>query len=257
MATLDSLIKEIKKKREFSSLPNSLVNDYLSSVLKKYNLSPNSLKYREEKIIVKEVRAQLRQITGQFQKISKKRLKILSQDDFNSLLKTHASTAERLNFYPKIKEIISSLKINSILDLGCGLNPLALAEPRYLYYASDIREDELSIIKEFFSKKGIDGKIFVFDLRKINSGLLPKADLCILFKVLDVIEKNSHKLADKILNEIECRYFLVSFATKKLSGKPMSFPERKWFEKMLLRKNYNFKKFNSENEVFYLIDKSA
>ncbi len=255
MTAFESLIEKIKKKPEFSSLPDSLVSDYLSDLLKKHNLSLDSLKYREEKIIIKEIRAELRNITGQFQKKSK-RSKLLSTNNYHELLKTHSSTAERLDFYPKLRELIKNLNVSSILDLGCGLNPIALAEPKYFYYASDIREDELSIIKDFFSKNNIKGEVFTYDLRKIKEGELPNAGLCILFKVLDVIEKKTHKLTNKILEIINSKYFLVSFATKKLSGKSMHFPERKWFEHILERKSYKFDKFNSNNEIFYLFYKS-
>ena len=254
MDAFDLIVKKIKKKPEFSNLPDSLVSDYLSDFLKKHNLSTESLNDKEQKIIIKEIRAKLRSITGQFQKTTK-RSKLLSANNYHELLKTHSSTFERLDFYPKIKEIINNLNVSSILDLGCGLNPIALAEPKYLYYASDIREDELSIIKDFFLKNNIKGKVFSYDLRKIKEGDIPNVDLCILFKVLDVIEKKSHKLANKILDMINCRYFLASFATKKLSGKKMAFPERRWFERILERKSYKFDKFNSNSEIFYLIYK--
>ena len=45
--------------------------------------------------------------------------------------------------------------------------------------------------------------------------------------------KKVQRFTNKILDIINCRYFLVSFATKKLSGKKMAFPERRWFERIL------------------------
>lgn len=140
------------------------------------------------------------------------------------------------------------------MDLACGLNPLALATSGVKYYASDIKEDELILIKKYFEKNKIKGKTFIYDIRKIKQDL-PKADLCLLFKVLDIIEKKGHKLAEKILKTVECKTILVSFPTKKLSGRPMRHPERKWLEKLLNRLNYPFKIFRSENEIFYLIKK--
>ena len=112
------------------------------------------------------------------------------------------------------------------------------------------------MINSFFEKNKISGKTFVYDLRKIKDGL-PKADLCLLFKVLDVIEDKKHKISREILQKVPCKKILVSFSTKKLSGKPMNYPKRKWFERLLQRLNYKFEKFSSDNEVFYLIDKSA
>ena len=169
-------------------------------------------------------------------------------------MQTHTSTSERLDFYPKLKKIIYELEPNSILDLGCGLNPLTLSKKGIKYYASDIKEDELEMVKKFFKRNKIEGKTFIQDLRRDISNL-PEADLCIIFKVLDVIEKKSHKFSEKILRTVKCKYFLVSFATKKLSGKSMKSPRRIWFEKILEKLNYSYKKFSSDNEIFYLCAK--
>ena len=252
--TKEKLIKEIKKKKELSGLSNQVVVDYLESYIKKYNLSLEKLKEKEIKLLIKELRSQLRNLTGRFQKSTKNRLKLLNEDSIKELLATHSSTSERLNFYPELKKIIKELKINSILDLGCGLNPLALAEKNIKYYASDIKEDDLSLVDKFFKKNSIKGKVFIQDIRKISSDL-PKADICLLFKVLDIADKANYKLAEKLIKNLSCRYILVSFATKTLSGRKMNFPRRKWLEHLLKNLGLKYKIISSDNEIFYLIDK--
>jgi len=254
----NQLIARIKQKKELSGLANSLVSDALEDYLKKYSIPLKNLRHPQEKIIIKEIRAELRNLAGRFQISLKKRLFLLEKGDIQTLLKTHTSTAERFDFYPKLKSLIKSLKINSILDLGCGLNPLELASPRINYYASDINQFDLSLVKKFFEKHSLPGKIFLFDLRKTNAlPTLPKADLCILFKVLDIIETKSHKLAKEIIEKLTCQYILISFATRTLSGKPMSCKNRKWLETILKILNYPYKIFSSNNEIFYLIRKDS
>lgn len=249
------IVQKIKQKKELAGIADSIVKDSLTNYLSKYRLSLDTLSKAELKIIVKDIRAELRNLVGRFQ-ISKKEQNIqFTKEEIDSLLRTHSSTSERLEFYPQLKEIISDLHVSSILDLACGLNPLALANKNLKYYASDINESELSIIKEFFLKKGISGEVFVYDLRKIKDDL-PKADICLLFKILDIIDDKKHKTTEKIISKIPCRKLLASFSTKKLSGKKMNYPERVWFEKLLGRLKYNYKKFSSTNEVFYLIDKT-
>lgn len=248
------LIEKIKKKKDLSGVSDILVSDLLENFSKRKKIPLSNLSEREEKIILKEIRSELHNFTGRFQKNFKNRNKLLSEKNFSEILKTHSSTSERLPFYPYLKSLISSFNIKSILDLGCGLNPLALASPEHTYYASDIKEDELEIIREFFREKKIPGKVFFHDIRKYSEKL-PKAELCIIFKVLDIL--NDKKLSEKILEKTPCKTFLISFSTKKLSGKKMNFPRRIWFEKILERKNYHYKKFESENEVFYLIEKSS
>ena len=244
----NEIVKKIKEKKELSGIAEKIIQDSLDSYLKKYNLSVPDLSNKEIKFLVKEIRSELRRLTGQykidFSKVSKE-----GKIDADKFLASHKSTSERKDFYPQLKKFISALKIKSILDLGCGLNPLALAEKGVEYYASDIDEKELAIIKKFFKQNKIKGKVFVCDIRKIKNDL-PKTDLCLIFKVLEIVNKN---LSEKILSTIPSKKILASFATKKLSGKRMTHPERSWFEKILERNNWKYEKIYSENEIFYYI----
>lgn len=263
----NKIVQKIKEKPELSGLSEKLVISEIESYEKKNNLSITSLGKKDLKIAITSIRKGLRNLSGQFQKSIKSRTSLisgdLSKDKVLELLRTHSSTYERLSFYPILSKKFFDLNINSILDLGCGLNPIALSEyifknnsnKNLKYYASDIKEDELSLISKYFKKKKIKGETFFYDLRKFDSSQLPKVDICILFKVLDIIEKGTHKLATKIIKELNSRYILVSFATKKLSGKSMSHPKRKWFESLLLSNSLEYETFSAENEFFYLIKK--
>ncbi len=143
------------------------------------------------------------------------------------------------------------------MDLGCGINPLALARKGIVYYALDIKKDELDLIKEFFVKKDIAGETILFDVRKIKEIELPAVDMCLIFKVFDILEKRGHKLAEEIIDNVKCRYFLISFSTKTLSGKPMNHPQRGWIERLLARKGFKFKQIKSKNEIFYLAERTC
>lgn len=251
-----NLIQKIKQKKEFKNLSDKVIKKSLYEYLKKNALDLRNLNEKDEKIIIKEIRAELRYYSGQFQKSSKNRLKIIENNSLDLLLKTHSSTSERIDFYPKLISIINSLNVKSILDLGCGLNPLALASRDITYLAVDIKEDELFIIKEFFKKNKINGETLIYDLRDFAHKDFIPVDLTILFKVLDILEKKSHKLANKIVNTISSKYILVSFATKKLSGKNMNFPQRPWFLSILRKNKLKYKSFANKNEIFYLIEKN-
>ena len=69
----EHLIKKIKQKKELSGLTESLVLDALNSYMQKNHLALTNLKPTAEKIIIKDVRAELRNLTGRFQKSLKKR----------------------------------------------------------------------------------------------------------------------------------------------------------------------------------------
>ena len=253
------LTQKIKQKPELCGLDDSIVEDLILSYIKKHSISLEKLKKSDLKTLIKLIRAELRLYSGRFQRGLTNRKDLLESGRINELIKSHSSTQERLSSYSKIINIIEQLKPKSILDLGCGLNPIVLAKPGVFYHASDIKQDELSLIDNFFKLNRISGDTFVFDLRKIseNYKTLPEADLCILFKVLDIIENKGHKIAEEIVKKVPCSYFIVSFSTRKLSGKPMNFPKRKWFELLLQRLNYKYKTLKTENEIFYIFSKTS
>ncbi len=253
---MDQIVAEIKKKKELSDIPDELVRDALEAYLRKNSLEIPK-KEKEIKIIVKEIRAKLRRYVGQYQstKSLSKKSRLLQEGKIPELLKTHASTKERISFYNNLKEIIKQINPKSVLDLGCGLNPLAIASPGIIYYAYEIKKDDLEIVSEFFRINNIKGKIFFQDIRK--AGSFPIVDLTLMFKILDIIEKDKYNFAKSLLQKIKSKQIIASFSTKTLSGKPMNSPKRLWFEKILHELNYNFKTISSNNEIFYFITKTA
>ena len=124
-----------------------------------------------------------------------------------------------------------------------------------MYYASDINEEELQLICLYFKQNNIKHSAFTFDLSNSDLSILPKTDLVLLFKVLDIIEKKGHKRAEKIITSIKAKNILISFPTHKLSGKKMTNPKRLWLHQLLTRNNLKFTTFYSSNEIFYLVEK--
>ena len=145
---IGQLIKDIKQKKELNNLADSFIQDKIKKYLSQnpakitflhQQFSPKSAKYKQ---IIKEVRKELRQVTGLFkiqtqiserkkyweelQKTlpSSKRFLALHQ----AILQTHASSKERLDFYESLYQKIFKItgQPQSILDLGCGLNPISI-----------------------------------------------------------------------------------------------------------------------------------
>src|SRR3989344_7409937 len=125
MDKMKNLVEKIRQKKELSGIAESLVMDNLRDYLNKNKIALENLTENQLKLVVKDVRSSLREKVGRFQASIKDRQKLLEKGDMGSLLKTHSSTKERFDFYPELREIISKLKVKSILDLGCGINPLA------------------------------------------------------------------------------------------------------------------------------------
>ncbi|MBS3091421.1 methyltransferase [Candidatus Pacearchaeota archaeon] len=253
----ETLIQKIKEKKELSGLDDSVILEVLEKAVSQSKVNLQTAKKAEIKDLIKKSRAELRKFSGRFTSSFEERLSLLKENKIQELIKTHSSTRERLDFYPTLNNLIKNLRIKSILDLGCGLNPIAIAfeNPRIEYYPCDINNNDLKIVKEFFKKENISGKVFFYDLRKKDQKL-PKVDLCLIMKVFDVVEQQGHKLAERIINSVNAKYFLISFSTKTLSGKPMNHPQRGWIERLLSRLGYNFQIINHKNEIFYLASKT-
>ena len=254
---MQSIIKKIKEKYELRNLPDSLVKSTLESYLKK-NKIKNLDKEKNQKIVIKEVRSILRRYAGQYASKSniKNMYELVKKGKFEDILKEHSSTRERLEDYPLVIEVIKKINPKSILDLGCGINPVAIAQSfnKAEYHAYDINNSDLEIVEKFFKSKKINGFVYNQDIR--NIGNFPKADLCIIFKVLDILGEKRNEISSKLLKEIDSKYFLVSFPTKTLTGKPMSVVYRRWFEKILEKLSLNYEVKRTSQELFYIIRKA-
>ena len=247
------IVRKILEKKELSLIDPRLVEKALSLYLKKNRFLIEKLSAAQLKIVIKDIRASLRESVGRFQIGIKDRERLLEIGEIQKLLNTHSSTKERIDFYPTLKEIIRKTGAKSILDLGCGINPLALADLKVKYYASDINLSDLNLVKNFFEKKKIDGEVFICDLTKIENCKLPEVDLVLLLKVFDILGKEDYKIAKRVLEAIKSKHLIISFSTRTLSGKKMNRPRRLWFEKLLNSSFYRFDTLSSANEIFYLV----
>jgi 16S rRNA (guanine(1405)-N(7))-methyltransferase len=266
------LLNSIRENKKYSSISEDLIRHEISSYFK---INPKKVEIierpRSEKFkkIVKDIRAKLHLAYGSFQSEDKDQredyLKSLQgindYKTFDKILSTSVSSKERLDDYEFLyKEIFKITgKPKKILDLGCGLNPISfpyMGINSCVYYAYDIDETDIGFLNEYFSLmkqySQLNGKAFVLNIK--NKGLkLPKGDICFMFKLLDVIEKNNHKLSEYIIKTLDCNYIVASFSIKTVSGKKMNHPYRGWIEKMLERIDFKFEKILTENEVFYII----
>ncbi len=180
------------------------------------------------------------------------------------ILSTHSSTQERLPSYQRLYTKIFSItgKPKAILDLGCGINPFSFPYMKLkgcTYYAYDINEEEIASINQYFKllhteNSSFKGKAIVADI--INTDL-PKADLCFLLKMTDVIDQGKgHKRTEELLKRIPATFIVVSFATKTMSGKEMTAPRRSWMEWLCRRLGYEYTILEFPNELFYVVKRN-
>lgn len=270
---LAQLISVIKQKKELQGMSDSFVYSYLLKYLQQHP-RVNLLNQRAESFrkIVKEIRAELRRVHGLFRTPEevKERKELLERyrsssllerkEIINTILTTHASTKERILFYPNLYRQIFAItgKPKTILDLGCGINPFSVIYTNLKnvnYFAYDINTEDVELINAFFKIEGIKGNAKILDLFAI--GKLPSAEIAFFFKMTDVLERGKgHKISELILAKIPAKFVVVSFPTVTVSGKRMNFPRRRWIELMCQRLGYSYEALTFENEIFYVINKS-
>lgn len=185
---------------------------------------------------VKSVRGKLHQVAGAYQEkpIPYDRLLDelhgLPRDPADPTLRAfcrrvmalHASTAERLpileTFFQQALQKVAPIK--SILDLACGLNPLALPwmpiAENCTYWGCDIYVQQAQFLTAFLQHIGVNGEIIPWDLHR---GVPPfKADVTLLLKTIPCLEQVDKTAGARLLDEIDSPFVLVTFPVRSLGG---------------------------------------
>ncbi|MCD6575587.1 MAG: hypothetical protein J7K73_00310 [Nanoarchaeota archaeon] len=271
---LDKILKDVKKKKELSTISDEFVqgivekhlrsNTKLKAFFEGHELKTlsRSTKYKE---FIKKIRAELRKVYGVYAKENfEKRENFLREGRYVEILKSHLSTKERLDIYPQLYKKIWEItgKPKSILDLACGMNPFSL---RYMnledvtYLAIDISKEDAKLINKFFKQEGVKGKAKVMNLLKIKEKnifeKLPQFDVAFLFKFLDTTIIKSRKIGELLIKSIPAKWIVVSFSTKTIGQKEMKKANRDWIKKLCEKLGYEVKVLNFKNEIFYVIRK--
>lgn len=143
-----------------------------------------------------------------------------------ALLTTHASTRERLaeldGFYPRTWEAAGGVP-TSLLDLGCGLGPLALpwmalaAEARIT--AVDTDASLLAVVDGFLALVGQPHATLLADLAAAELPPLPAADVALLLKLVPILDRQDRGAAARLLRRLDVHAAVVSFPVRSLGGR--------------------------------------
>lgn len=137
-------------------------------------------------------------------------------------MREHASARERMShlesFYPRIWEVTGTPR--SVLDLGCGLNPLALPWMRIgdaTYHAVDVDAVALDAARGFL---GEVGQPHVAEVRDLVVDLpVEPADVALLLKLVTTLDRQHPDAAARLLRELRVGHAVVSFAARSLHGR--------------------------------------
>jgi 16S rRNA (guanine(1405)-N(7))-methyltransferase len=139
------------------------------------------------------------------------------------ILHLHSSTRERLpildEFYAEIWTITGIPR--TLLDLGCGLNPLALSwmhlPPGARYLAFDIDALRIVFLNRFFVLAGLPPLASWHDI--VCHPPETKADVALLLKTSPTLERQEKNSTLRLLQALKTPFVVVSFSVKSLGGR--------------------------------------
>ncbi|OJX38103.1 MAG: hypothetical protein BGO78_08725 [Chloroflexi bacterium 44-23] len=263
---LELLIQEVQRNSKYRHIDRQLIENV--AILE-------TAKGRSFKDSVKAVRNKLHQIANAYQPTSISYTKIIEKmislpTDLKhpsvrtfcqETMRLHTSTRERL---PELETFFltslgSMAPITSLLDVACGLNPLALAwmptTPDVRVYACDVFGDQIDFLNRFFTYFGINGQAFSCDLTQTIPEI--EVDVTFILKTIPCLEQIDKNIAPRLLANIKSKNLLVSFPTRSLAGqgKGMRQNYNQHFQEIVNGHNWRISQFSFSNEEAYLIQK--
>jgi len=139
-------------------------------------------------------------------------------------MRWHASTRERL---PTIDTFLTwalpaGERVGSIVDVGCGLNPLWLGlRPRRggpRYRAIEVDDAIGRAVARVLTALGVDATISGEDVTAPNWSVGPEIDVLLLMKVLPNLEQVESGAGTRVLRANRARRTIVTFPGRSLGG---------------------------------------
>lgn len=178
-----------------------------------------------------------------------------------NLMQRHASTQERL---PILDEFYATIfahlpPIQSLMDVACGLNPLAwpwLPLPRdIVYVAYDIYADSTAFLQQALGLMGvINGRCQTRDI--IAHPPTEPVDLVLILKTLTCLELGEKTAVSTLLNGLNARYLLISYPIQTLGGrrKGLGASYEQQFQALAAERGWQqYQRFEFATELAFLV----
>jgi len=156
-----------------------------------------------------------------------------------TVLRRHASTRERLHvlegFFAAVWDGMGGAPA-TLVDLGCGLGPVALPwmglAPAARYLAVDVDGAQLSLVDGFLDLVGQPHQVRRADLAANPPPTLTSTplDVALLLKLIPLLDRRDPDAARRLLAGLPARHAVVSFPSRSLGGRgkgmERTYPER-------------------------------
>lgn len=175
-------------------------------------------------------------------------------------LGSHLSTRERLpimqKFYAEIFALTS--KPQRLLDLACGLNPMAFPwmglSSSVRYFAYDIHETRIDFLNHYFRLQGLAPLARVQDIALTVPQ--QEGDVALFLKEMPRFERNYPGAGRQLLAELRARYVVVSFPTVSThGGRSLVKRYRLFFEELIAGNDWAAEELMFEGEMVFVAEK--
>lgn len=172
----------------------------------------------------------------------------------------HASTRERLPFLDEFyTTLLAGLpRPRSVLDIGCGLHPLAIPwmplADEAEYIALDIYQDLADFLNAFFALLPIRGRA---EARDVLQGLPARhVEVAFMLKMIPCLEQLDKEAGRRLLDTVHADVLLVSFPVHSLGGRRdrgMAVNYEARFGKLVEGRGWDVARYEFESEVVFRV----
>lgn len=178
------------------------------------------------------------------------------------LMSAHASTHERLpildTLYPQLFQQLPPVR--SVLDVACGLHPLARPwmplPPDVPYFSYDIYSDQIDFLNHFFRIMNYAGAAAQHNA--LDDKSTPPADVAFLLKTLPCLEQIQSGASERLLHQIDAPILIVSFPNHTLARRKHGMAQHytTGFLSQIKKAGWQADSLSYPSELIYIVQKN-
>jgi 16S rRNA (guanine(1405)-N(7))-methyltransferase len=222
---LDALVAAVRASAKYSRLSNEVIRRVGAHELAVRRNLKEATKATKNKLhqVGAAYMPQPMHYTRWLQELEQARQEDRLTDACQRIMRAHTSTAERLpilsQFYATTLGSIAPVR--SVLDLACGLNPLAILwmplAKGASYAAYDMYEDLAAFLQDFLSMTDITGRAEAVDVLHMET--TEPVQVALLLKALPCLEQIDKAATTHLLESVPAEHLLVSYPVQSLGGR--------------------------------------
>ncbi|RMG91305.1 MAG: hypothetical protein D6706_18365 [Chloroflexi bacterium] len=263
-ANIEAVVTAVKQSRKYRDTSEETIRELAEIAWRQH---------RKLKPAVKAVRARLHSIMAPYlgdpdyeTAVSQLEAAFATGDDSQiravcrDIMFHHLSTRERLplleRFYREIFAVTGLPR--SILDIACGLNPLAFPwmglTPPVDFYAYDIHEPRVNFLNTYFRLQGLPPLARVQDVALRVPA--ETADVALFLKEMPRFERNYHGRGRPLLEALRVRWLVISFPTVSThGGRNLTNRYRQFMHELIADKPWPVTELLFEGELVFCVEK--